>query len=133
MTQNRKHIKFPHSVLVKAPWLLPMRYKVSELAKEIKIPERTLRDWLANGAPHYRDETRHIWIHGVEFSEWIAENKKKKPDRKLGNDEAFCMRCKEAVKLINPEIIPGKGKLIYIRGKCPQCGCAINRGGRNVS
>lgn len=27
-------------------------------------------------------------------------------------------------------IKPMKGKLILIRGKCPTCGCAINRGGR---
>jgi hypothetical protein len=49
MTQKR--ISLPHSVIVKAPGILPMLYTVSELAQELRTPERALQDWLAAGAP----------------------------------------------------------------------------------
>ena len=49
MTQKR--ICLPHSVIVRAPILLPMLYTIPELAQELRTPERTLRDWLAAGAP----------------------------------------------------------------------------------
>jgi hypothetical protein len=55
MANNHSHstsaFKIPHSVIVKASGLLPMLYTVSELAMELDIPGRTLRNWLANGAP----------------------------------------------------------------------------------
>ena len=70
--QMLKHrIKLPHSVIVKSTSLLPMLYTVRELAEEITIPERTLRDWLANGAPHTRDHLGHIWIDGQAFARWV--------------------------------------------------------------
>jgi len=53
----------------------------------------------------------------------------KKP-RKLRDDEAFCMRCNRVVQMTEISTKPMQGKLILIRGKCPNCGCTINRGGR---
>lgn len=46
-----------------------MHYKVSELAAAIDIPERTLRDWLVAGAPHFRDQQDNLWIHGRDFAD----------------------------------------------------------------
>jgi hypothetical protein len=43
--------KYPHIVLVRAPGLLPMQNKVKELAEELGVPSRTLRDWLNHGMP----------------------------------------------------------------------------------
>lgn len=123
-------IRLPHSVIMKSPGLLPMHYKTSELALAIGLPERTLREWLKAGAPHFRDARGHIWIHGREFSEWVTGLRKPARERKLRDDEAFCMRCRQAVTLTDTSIKPMKGKLILIRGKCPNCGCTINRGGR---
>jgi hypothetical protein len=130
---NKRRIKLPHKVIVKAPGLLPMKYKVSELSKELNIPNRTLRDWLIKGAPHQRDNRNHIWIIGTEFALWIEKQKKPKRERKLNDNEAFCFKCKKPVDLINPEIIPKKGKLIMIKGKCSNCNITINRGGRNAT
>ena len=122
--------KFPHLVIVRAPSLLAMDYKIQEIVEELGVPNSTLRDWLNKGAPHYRDRRGHIWINGAEFAKWVEIQHKKPKKKKLADDEALCFRCNRAVKLINPLIIPIVGKLINIRGKCPQCGCVINRAGR---
>lgn len=107
-----------------------MLYTVSEMAAALGVPERTLRDWLDVGAPHDRDQRGHIWIHGREFARWIGEMRDPVKGRKLKDDEGYCMRCNQAVQMINVSIKAMQGKLILIRGTCPNCGCTINRGGR---
>ena len=124
-------MKLPHSVIVKAPGLLPMLYKVSELADELKVPERTLRDWLSAGAPHQRDERKNLWVNGRRFAEWVQAQCKSKQPTPMADSQAYCLRCKAVVELTNPEIIPIKGQLINIKGVCLQCGCVINRGARH--
>jgi hypothetical protein len=130
MNPSDHRIKLPHCVIVKSPGLLPMLYKPAEIAEELGIPPRTVYDWLYEaGAPFQRDNSRHLWINGREFLEWIEQNRKKKSDRpRLKSDEAYCLRCKTAVQLINPVRTPVKGRLYMIRGICPQCGITINRG-----
>jgi len=59
--------KLPHSVIVRAPGLLPMLYKVKELAGELGISPRTIRKWARRGMPHQRDGKGHIWIDGKEL------------------------------------------------------------------
>jgi hypothetical protein len=122
--------KLPHFVIVRAPGLLPMLYKVGELAFDLGIPDSTLRDWLNTGAPHQRDRRGHLWVNGQEFAQWVEKQRTKKVSDKLADDEAYCLRCRQPVALINPKFIPIKGKLINIKGICPQCGNVINRGGR---
>jgi hypothetical protein len=126
-------LKLPRSAILQAPALLPMLYTVSEISNLLGIPDRTLRDWLAfYGAPHTRDKKNHLWINGVLFAGWVDGLQKKKPKTKakLAENEAYCLRCNRAVKLIKPVMRPMKGKLILIQGRCPDCGTAINRGGR---
>jgi uncharacterized protein with PIN domain len=127
------NIKLPHSVIVKSPGLLPMLYTVCELAEAVGAVERTLRDWLVLGAPHLRDERERIWIHGQEFAAWVAGMRKQKRERKLKDNEALCMRCDQIVEMLEPKTMHIRGKLINTRGKCPHCGCRINRGGRSIS
>ena len=126
----KKRICLPHSVIVKAPGLLPMLYKVSELAVELHLPERTLRDWLENGAPHKRNQHGQIWVHGPEFSNWVAGMHKPKTEKKMTDHQAYCFRCKQIVEIQNASSRLIKGKLLMTKGICPQCGCTINRGGR---
>jgi hypothetical protein len=123
-------LQLPHSAIVKSPGLLPMLYTVSEISAALDLAERTLRDWLSAGAPHFRDPRGHIWINGREFADWIANMRAPKKQRKLRDDEAFCMRCNKVVQMTEISTKPMRGKLILIRGKCPNCGCTINRGGR---
>ena len=127
------YIKFPHSVIVKAPYLLPMRYKVNELAQELGIPTRTLRDWLTRGAHHERDERGHIWVIGTEFHVFVEKNRKRKVSgRKLNSDEAYCMSCREVIIIKDKLVVPIQGKLIHHRGICPKCGKRVNRGDRRA-
>src|SRR6266498_1872473 len=105
-------MKLPHIVIVKAPGLLPMHYKASELANEFKIPERTLRDWLDKGAPYQRDQSNHIWINGKAFNLWVQGQRKPKCTTKLLDNQAYCLRCNTAVELLMPERHRIKGKLV---------------------
>ena len=107
-----------------------MLYTVSEIASTLGVPERTLRDWLEAGAPHDRDPHSRIWVHGRKFAGWIAEMRDHAKGRKLKDDEAYCMRCGRPVQMTDVSTKAMQGKLIVIRGKCPNCGCTINRGGR---
>jgi len=125
-----KRIRLPHSVIVKSPGLLPMLYTVHELSDAIGIPERTLRDWLTREELITRSTKGQTWVNGRKFADWVGSMQKPKRDRKLKDQEAYCMRCKEIVEMLNPETNFVRGKLIVIRGKCPNCGCTINRGGR---
>jgi hypothetical protein len=123
-------IKLPHLVIVRSPGLLPMLYTLREMCDELGVPDSTLRDWLQAGAPHQRDSRDHVWIHGENFAAWVKAQQKQRQHRKLLADEGYCMHCNQITQLISPVIIPIKGKLIHIRGKCPQCGHTINRGAR---
>ncbi len=127
--RKKRFILLPHSVIVKSPGLLPMLYKPSEIAGDLGIPGRTLYDWLDAGAPHQRDRSGHIWVNGEQFREWVDQNRKKTASgKKLGADEAYCLRCNVPVKLTNPIRQHVKRSLYLIKGKCPQCGITINRG-----
>jgi hypothetical protein len=125
-----KRIKLPHVVIVKSPGLLPMMYTVREIAAAIAIPERTLRDWLGNGAPHHPDPQGRIWIVGTEFALWVEENRKPKKDIKMSENQAYCLRCRLAVDLLSPNTRHIRGKLTLTTGQCPHCKSTIHRGGR---
>ena len=129
-THSTHRIRLPHGVIVKAPGLLPMLYIPHELAEELGIAESTLRDWLQFGAPHERDNRNRLWINGESFAIWVKAQQKPARVQKLAKDEAFCLHCNQATKLISPEVRHIKGNLVHIKGKCSVCGCIINRGDR---
>jgi hypothetical protein len=123
-------MRLPQSVIVKSPGLLPMHYKVSELAETLRVPERTLRDWLVAGAPHVRDHRDKLWINGKEFADWVEDHRKKRKHQKLQQGEAYCVRCNEVVAMTEVSTHAKQGKLVMISGKCPNCGRQIWRGDR---
>jgi hypothetical protein len=127
------HSKLPHAVIVRAPGLLPMLYKVHELADELSMPERTLRDWLYHGAPHTRDPLGHIWINGQEFGTWVSSQRKKAPGTRLQPGEGYCMNCNRIVMMLHPTYRPSSGKLVYIQGVCPHCSGKVSRGAHRDS
>ena len=120
-------VSLPQAVIVRAPGLLPMLYRPSELAQDLDIAESTLRDWLNTGLPHQRDERGHIWINGREFAEWIKASRRSPSSRKMAEDEAYCFRCQQPVKLINPAVT-SRGKQRLLSGNCAACGSTIHRG-----
>jgi hypothetical protein len=125
-----KRVLLSHSAIVKSPGLLPILYIVRELSEAIGVADRTLRDWLFAGAPHFYHKKGYIWIDGREFADWVAGLRKPKRDRKLKDHEAYCMRCNQVVDMVNPTVKVIKGNLLVHKGKCPNCHCTINRGGR---
>ncbi len=106
--------------------LFDMMYRPRELADEIGFNVRQVyRVYIPNGCPNKRDDSRHIWINGLEFRNWI-ENKYKKI--RLKKDQGYCRKCDKAVKLINTEIKTTKlGDTDYLLSNCPYCGRKIPR------
>ncbi len=119
--------KFPHTVIVRAPGLLPMLYKVSELAEELGISPRTIRDWRHRGMPHHRDRRGYVWINGRDFADWIEKVRRPARGPRLGADEGYCMRCNRPVELVDPVLHTG-GVSTLLQGRCPHCGATVNRG-----
>jgi hypothetical protein len=128
--QRSARFKVPHSVIVRAPGLLPMLYTPTELEQELSVPARTIREWLDRGLPHQRDGRGHIWIDGRRFADWVKALHESKPGKIMGDDEAYCVRCRRPVKWLDP-IRDQRGKQVWWRGVCPKCGGAICRGGQH--
>lgn len=104
--------------------LLDMLYTPSELAKEIGFSTRQVyRVYIPAGCPHSRDKLNHLWINGREFREWVLELYKK---RDLSPTEAFCLTCKKAVRMVEPERLQ-EGRLVYYLCNCPNCGRKLAR------
>ena len=128
--QRKMDGKIPHSVIVRAPGLLPMLYKTSELADDLDVSPRLIRRWIGAGMPHQRDGRSHIWINGRKFAEWIEIQRHTRRGPKLKPGEGYCLRCKQAVQLVNPTRYTG-GVSTLLRGACPHCGVTVNRGMRD--
>jgi hypothetical protein len=128
MEGKSRRTKLPHTVIVKAPGLLPMLYTPREICEELAIAESTLRDWLQAGIPHQRDNRNRIWINGVSFAAWVDRQRKPRSSSKLKEDEAYCLHCNQVSKLFSPQIQPIKGNLVLLKGTCTKCGITINRG-----
>jgi hypothetical protein len=129
-TVETPRVTLPHSVIVRAPGLLPMLYRPSELAEELNVSSAVVRDWVEKGLPHQRDQRGHIWIDGRQVAEWVTVTRQKPTRSKLAEGQAYCFRCCQAVELHDP-ITQQHGKQILLSGVCPQCGGVINRGGRH--
>ena len=104
-----------------------MLYKVSELAEELDIPQRTLYDWLDHGVPHQRDNRGHIWINGQEFASWVYSVRNKNVE-KLQDNEGYCFRCKSRVEMFGAKVIQEPGKPKRVQGTCSICQGAIAKG-----
>jgi hypothetical protein len=114
----------------RAPGLLPMLYTPSELERELRIPARTVREWLDKGLPYQRDARGHIWIDGRRFANWVAELNHARSARRMSQAEAYCVRCRKPVRLIDP-VRSCQGQKVLLRGVCPECGGSIFRGARH--
>lgn len=121
------HPRIPHSVIVRAPGLLPMLYMPSELEQELGVSATTIREWLAQGAPHQRDARGYFWIDGRRFAAWVKAMRHSQLSQPMGDDEAYCLRCRQPVKLL-ASTTTQRGKHILLNGVCPICGSSIHRG-----
>ena len=122
-------IRPPRRAVIRAPGLLPMLYTPSELADELGLTAPTIRDWLSRGLPHQRDDHGRLWINGAEFAAWLAQALLSARPRRLAESEAYCLKCRQSVKLDDP-VCRVNGKATLLSGKCPTCGTAVFRGVR---
>ncbi len=129
-TDHTRRRTLPHSVVVRAPGLLPMLYRPAELAVDLGVLDRVVREWLRRDLPHQRDERGHVWIDGREAAQWVNRIQRSRSTPKLADDEAYCLPCHGSVKLLNPTRTQ-HGKQIVLHGCCPNCGTSIHRGIRN--
>ncbi len=127
---DARQLRLPHSVIVRAPGLLPMLYRPAELAEDLGVSDRVVREWLLKDLPHQRDERGHLWIDGRDAATWISKIRGSRNSTKLAADEAYCMPCHKPVKLLNPTRTK-RGKQIVLHGRCPSCGTSIHRGTRD--
>lgn len=120
---------FKHKLITRLPRLLDMLYKPGELADELGIPVDTIyRSHLPAGAPHTREASGLLWIHGPAYREWVRVLQRQKRDRiRLPENQAWCMKCKAPVPLINPRIKATNHYLELLQARCPTCGARINR------
>lgn len=104
--------------------LCHLLYTPRELANAIGITRRQIyRVYIPLGCPHTKDQTGHIWINGLAFKEWY---KAKYSKRTLQPDETFCLTCKSAVPIVNPQTVEKSG-MVFIQSTCPQCGRILAR------
>lgn len=95
-----------------------MLYTLPELVAELGVPFNTLLNWLDIGAPHIRNNRGHIYIHGLEFAAWIKEKKNQAKPGRLSADEGYCMRCNQAVPLLDTAIYQVSNKRNHKISNC---------------
>lgn len=121
-------IRFRRSQIMRLRRLLDMRYRPAELAEEIGCHVDTVyRSYIPAGCPHTRDKSNHIWINGKEFAKWVREITSDN-GTPLDDDEAFCLKCNEAVRMTGElKVRPTNKYLELVTGVCPECGTTVNR------
>lgn len=53
---RKANLRIPRDLINRLSRLLHMRYRVSELARELRIDPRTVRNYLKHGCPYEMDE-----------------------------------------------------------------------------
>jgi len=106
-----------------------MFYTPSELAEDLNIDVRHVyRQLIPAGLPHTRDKAGHIWIHGPDVARWLSSIKSHK--RELAPNEAYCLRCRDIVTMVNPKRVKME-RFVLLKATCPNCQSKINRGIKN--
>ncbi len=121
--------KIPHSAIVRAPGLLPMLYKITEVSEELRVSEDRVRQWISQDLPVERDAQEHTWVDGEALQQWIRALQQTRAARKLGKGLAFCFRCDETVAF-QPLTVSRNGHHLLESGFCPKCGTTLHRGAK---
>jgi hypothetical protein len=127
MISKSKVIFFPHEVIVRSPGLLPMLYRIPELAEELGIPEKAVGIYARSGLPVHVDPGGEQWINGRQFDEWLKQKKRPVKKRPLKQNEGFCFKCHRAVR-IKAGRIHKRGRHLLLGGSCPKCKTRVFRG-----
>ena len=120
--------RFERKHLIRLSRLMNMMYKPSEIADLFGVTAETVyRSYLPGGCPFERDKDGIIWIHGVSFADWVQSVTVQKKMTRLEDGQAWCLRCRGAVKLNNPRLRFTSRYVKIYQGKCETCGAKINR------
>lgn len=104
--------------------LLDMMYSPRQLGEEIGVdPNRVYMVYIPLGCPLERDGRGRILINGRAFASWYVRTYTK---TRLLSDEAFCMTCRRAVKIVEPVCMQVE-RVSYILSFCPVCGHKISK------
>lgn len=122
--------RFGRGQIITLSRLLNMLYRPSEIAAEIDVSVETVyRSYLPAGAPYEKDGMGNIWINGRAFRGWaegvIGTRKANKPP--MGEGLAWCLKCNQAVEIVNPRRRGVKRNLAMLQGACPICGTRVFR------
>src|SRR3990172_288828 len=127
MPKHRK-LRIPHKAIMRAPYLLSLRYPLTDLCSELGVDATTIHVWMRNGLPYERDARKHIHVHGRAVSNWIESVRcKSSPKKPMPAGQAFCLRCRQSREMSAPTQIYQSGKLRLLQSNCPVCGTKINR------
>jgi hypothetical protein len=125
--RDRKSISLPHSVIVKAPGLLPMHYTSKELAEELGVPQYTVKLWIEGGLPHHHDGRNYLMIDGRDVASWVENQRRVKAGPRMEEGQAYCLRCKKRVTMLNPAKARDRNRIL-LKGNCSFCGGTVNVG-----
>ena len=131
MNRANRLPKIPHAALIRAPGLLPMLYRISEVAEELHVTTDQVRYWICKGLPEEPDAQGVTCIDGEVVQRWFDELKTKRKWHKLDDKQAYCFHCAEAVPF-TPLAESRQAHQVLQTGICPTCGTTINRGVKNA-
>lgn len=104
-------------------------YTAPEVADLLGVAVGTVRSWMRNGLPCLTD-SRPFLIPGDELKTWLKDRRARRRQT-CQPDEIFCFGCRAPR---NPQpgtvtIVLRNAKTTIIKGRCPDCGSIMNRGG----
>jgi hypothetical protein len=106
--------------------LLKMEYTLKELADEIGCARSQIDHAVSVGCPTRETEGGRRFVIGDEFAQWyeslLAERK-----QPLAPDEAYCLRCRAPVRVVDVAIAACANGVERVTGRCGKCGGMVNR------
>ena len=121
-TKRAKRKLLSREAKLRARGLLDMLYKPSELADELQIDQRVIyRKLIPEGTYAYKRTTTGTSGFTDLKVAALVRSLDRKPGSTLAADEAYCLRCRKAVKLVNPKRNT-KHALTILQSQCPECG-----------
>ena len=112
--------------------LLDMNYKTSEIANELGVTDKYVRESLIRyGMPYTKDSSGHFWFSGLEVRKWIetefSPENRHKPHALMGENEFYCVKC-NACRVSNSYSIEINSRgVLYKKAYCPVCGTRMNK------
>ncbi len=107
--------------------LLRMEYTPRELADDVGCGRSQIIRACEAGCPYRKTASGRCYVVGCEFASWYESllAGRKHP---LSPGEAYCLHCRSAVRLVEPEVVPApQNGVERVTGRCPQCGSVVNR------